>query len=418
MSETPQVPVREGGHYETEVVYEVIEGPSRRRLLAAVLIVLVLLLITATWFVTTLVRPAGLPQRVTEGGMGWVRSIYGWGDTAAELLTGPVDVAVGPDGTIWTVSGKTTLVGFDPDGTLHQLVPFERGDADGQVVSIEGIDVDDDGSIYLCDFGKNMVHVLSPDGVMELSIGIQAPTEIAVRGNRMAVASAFGIAVVTTDGELVAQWATRGNAADQVDIPHGIAWVDDDTIIVSDTHNRRVKAYSADGRLLYIAPEAMDVAPRAGVQPGMEQSADSTMTPYQLPAGMTIDAAGRAVLVDAFEFSIVAVDPETGAITSEWGEFGAEDGKLAYPTGIDYDAARDYYVVADTANNRLQIIELPGSGGGLLAKARRVLDGPLWLCSIPLLLLIIAIVLAASKRSRKRTGSETVVDASGGAQAR
>lgn len=416
MSDSPQVPVREDGHYETEVVYEVVEGPSRRRLLAAVLIVLVLLLIAATWFVTTLVRPAGVPQGVDQGGMGWVRSIYGWGDTAAELLTGPVDVAVGPDGTIWTVSGKATLVGFDPDGTLHQLVPFERGEADGQVVSIEGIDVDDDGNIYLCDFGRNMVHVLSPDGVMELSIGIQAPTEIAVRGNRMAVASAFGIAVVTTDGELVAQWATRGNAADQVDIPHGIVWVDDDTIMVSDTHNRRLKAYSADGRLLYIAPAAMEAAPPAGVQPGMEQSAESTMTPYQLPAGMTIDAAGRAVLVDAFEFSIVAVDPENGAIVSTWGEFGAEDGKFAYPTGIDYDGARDYYVVADTANNRLQIIELPDSGGGLLARARRVLDGPLWLCSIPLLLLIIAIVLAASKRSRKRSESSTTVDASGSGQ--
>lgn len=406
MNETLQPSEREGGHYETEVVYEVVEGPSRRRVLAAILIVLILLLIAATWFVSTLIQPAGAPQGVAADGMGWVRSIYGWGETSAELLAGPVDVAVAPDGTIWTVTGKTTLVGFDPDGGLHRLVPFERGEADGQVLSIEGMDVDDEGVIYLCDFGRNMVHVVSPEGVMELSIGIQAPTEIAVRGDRMAVASAFGIAVVTTDGELVAQWATRGNAADQVDIPHGIAWIDDDTIMVSDTHNRRLKAYSADGRLLYIAPAAMEVAPQAGVKSGMEQSEDSTMTPYQLPAGMTVDAAGRAVFVDAFNFAIFAVGADDGEILDRWGEFGATDGTFAYPTGIDYDSVRDYYAVADTANNRIQIVELPGSGGSFLAKQRRILDGPIWLCSIPLLLLIIAIAVAASKRRRKRKQSE------------
>jgi DNA-binding beta-propeller fold protein YncE len=411
VSEISQPSEREGGHYETEVVYEVVEGPSRRRVLAAILIVLILLLIAATMFVATLARPAGTPQGVAEDGMRWVRSIYGWGQTSAELLTGPVDVAVAPDGTIWTVSGKATLVGFDPDGGLHDLVPFERGEADGQVVSIEGIDVDEDGNIYLCDFGRNMVHIVSPEGVMELSIGIQAPTEIAVRGDRMAVASAFGIAVVTTDGELVAQWATRGNAADQVDIPHGIIWVDDDTILVSDTHNRRLKAYSADGRLLYITPAAMENAPQAGVQSGTEQSEDSTMTPYQLPAGMTLDAAGRAVLVDAFNFSIVAVGTGDGEILDTWGEFGATDGTFAYPTGIDYDGARDYYVVADTANNRIQIVELPDSGGSPLARQRRLLDGPVWLCSIPLLLLVLAVVIAASKRVRKRAKREVLADA-------
>lgn len=407
----------QGGHYETEVTYEVVEsGVSRRRVLAVVLVILMLLLSVAGVFVWNLSKPKGAPSVAESNGMRWVRSIYGWGDTSADLLQGPVDAAVAPNGTIWTVSGKTTLVGFNPDGTLERLVPFERGEEDGQVISIEGMDVGEDGTIYLADFGRNAVHEVTPQGEMTLSILVEQPSEVAVRGDRIAVAAAQGIAVFTTDGELVAQWGSRGNAADQVDIPHGIAWADDDTILVSDTHNRRVKAYFPDGRLKYVAPEAMEVAPDAGVNAGMESTED-TMTPYQLPSGMTVDGAGRVLLVDPFVFAIMAVDPATGALTDAWGDFGAADGTFAYPTGISYDAVRDYFVVADTANNRLQIVELPGSGGSALAGARRALDGPVWLCAIPLILLLIALVLWISKRRRRDEETELDADADASSEA-
>lgn len=403
-------PAPEGGHYETEVTYEVIEGGgNRRRLLAIILVILVLLLIGASYLVWSMTRPAGAPSAEQTDGLRWVRSIYAWGDKPENLLTGPVDAAVAPDGTIWTVSGKTTLVGFKPDGTLEKLVPFERGLEDGQVISIEGLDVDEDGNIYLCDYGRNFIHVVSPEGEMLLSIGVQLPSEVAVRGDRMAVAAANGIAVMTTDGELVSQWGSRGNAEDQVDIPHGIVWADDDTILVSDTHNRRIKAYSPDGRLKYIAPEGMSTAPKAGLQ-STSASEDATLTPYQLPSSMTLDNAGRVLLVDPFVFAVMHVDPATGELVEQWGEFGATDGTFAYPTGIDYDVDRDYFVVADTANNRLQIIEVPGSGGSVLAKARRTLDGPIWLCSIPLLLLVVALILWVSKR-RRRARQETEIRA-------
>lgn len=402
--ERTSAPTPEGGHFETEVTYEVIEsGPSRRRILAAILVILMILLAVAGVFVWNISRPAGAPTETAAGGMSWVRSIYGWGDLPNELLQAPVDTAVAPNGTIWTVSAKTTLVGFNPDGTLDRLVAFERGDEEGKVVSIEGMDVGDDGTIYLADFGRNAVHAVSPQGEMELSILVQQPSEVAVRGDRIAVAAAQGIAVFTTDGELVAKWGSRGNAADQVDIPHGIVWVDDETILVADTHNRRVKAYFPDGRLKYIAPAAMEVAPDAGISSGMD-SIEDTSTPYQLPSGMTLDGSGRVLLVDPFVFAIMAVDPADGALTEIWGDFGATDGTFAYPTGIDYDAERDYFVVADTANNRLQILELPGSGGSALSGATRALDGPVWLCAIPLILLLIAIILWLSKR--RRTGDE------------
>jgi len=402
-------PERTGGHYETEVVYEVVEATGRRRVLAAILVILMLLLIAVGVFVWSTSRPAGVPQPAGGDDMNWIRSIYGWGEAPSDLLRGPVDVAVAPDGTIWTVSAKRTLVGFNTDATLERIVAFPRGEGDGQVISIEGMDVGDDGNIYLCDYGRNAVHVVSPQGEMLLTIGIQTPSEVAVRGDLMAVATVNGIAVLTTEGELVSQWATRGNGPDQVDIPHGIVWVDDDTIVVADTHNRRIKGYSADGRLKYIWPEAMEVAPKVGVTSGMESLEETSVTPFQLPSGMTVDGAGRVLMVDPFVFAIMHIAPDSGELVESWGDFGSADGLFAYPTGIDYDPDRDYFVVADTANNRLQIVELPGSGGSALAGVRRTLSGPVWLCAIPLVLLVIAAALQLSERKRRRQEGQTRV---------
>ncbi len=394
------------GQYVTEVVYEEVDNGRQRKLLLAVLVVLVILFSGVGIFVWRVSQPAGLPTAETTDDFEWIRSIYGWGTSPEELLNGPVDVAVAPDGTIWTVSGKTTLVGFLPDGRAQQVFAYERGGEEGQVGSIEGLDVGDDGLIYAADYGLNVVHVISPQGEILRTIGVQLPIEVAVRGDRLAVAAGPGIAVFTTDGELVSQFGSRGNGEDQVDLPHGIVWQSDDVILVSDTQNRRIKAYSPDGRLLYVAPESMRTATRAGVM-SSEGEREAADTPYQLPSGMTLDGSGRPILVDPFNFEIYALASTDASITARWGGFGYGDGEFAYPTGIDYDAERDYFVVADTANNRLQIVGLPGSGGSALAGLRRTISGPVWLCSIPLVLLLIAVLVAVRRRAeRKRIDSQ------------
>ena len=56
---------------------------------------------------------------------------------------------------------------------------------------------------------------------------------------------------------------------------------------------------------------------------------------------------------------------------------------------------------------------LPGSGGSALSGAKRALDGPVWLCAIPLILLLIAIVLWISKRRRADDEVEVEDDESG-----
>lgn len=401
MTDAPTNTPQPAGHYETETVIEVVDDGRRRRVLAAVLVLLILLLSAVGFFVWKLARPAGIDTVAADEGFEWIRSIYAWGDKPEELLRAPVDTAITADGTIWTVSNKTTLVGFNPNGTTSKVVPFVRGGGEGQVGSIEGMDADDQGNLYLADFGLNKVHVVSAEGSITGGWGVELPVDIAVDGERVAVAAANGIGVFDLEGNLISQFASRGQAKDQVDIPHGIAWTEDGNLLVSDTHNRRVKVYSADGRVLAVFPKDMEQAVKPGLMSDESMNASEGIV-FQLPAGMSRDASGRVVLVDPFEFAVVALNPENGEETQRWGSFGYTDGKFAYPTGIDYDQSRDYYVIADTANNRLQVVRLPGSGGNaVLAGARRLLDGPIWLCAIPLLLILIAIVYGAMRRRRR-----------------
>ncbi len=410
MTDTPNpTPEAPQGRYRTEVVIEEIDNSRQRRVLSLLLVALLVLLSVVGYFVWQSTRVAGGPAKTTGvDGMQWVRSIYGWGKTPDTLLNNPTDAAVAPDGTIWTISNKTTIVGFNPNGTPKKVIAFKRGGGPGEVGSVEGLAVGEDGLIYMADFGLSEVHVMDPNGTILRSWGVQLPNDLAVKDGKVAVAAAYGIGIFDTQGKLITQWGSRGVNKEQVDLPHGIAWGKDGNLYVSDTQNKRIKAYRPDGRLIYIMPKSQEFASRqkGGSKRGMSTE-DSATSPYQLPAGMTVDAAGRVVLVDPFVFAIMAQDSKTGTLTAQWGDYGREDGMFAYPTGIDYDANRDYYVVADTTNNRLQVVRLPGSGGNAtLSGARRLFDGPVWVCIIPLILLLAAIVASVVRRRRRQAAAE------------
>jgi len=392
------------GSYVTEVVTEeVAQSGHRRIVLSVILILLIALLVGLGYYAWKMTVPTSKESIAAPEGTDWIRSIYAWGTSPATLLRSPVAVTVAPDGTIWTISNKSTLVGFSPNGTVKNVFPF----ASTKLKSIEGMDVDSDGNLYLADFGLNKIHVVNPSGKIIREWGVQLPMAVAVRGDRVAVAAAYGAAVFSADGELISKFSSRGPGPEQVDLPHGIVWTDDGRLLISDTQNRRVKLYASDGRLQGVFPKSAEQAKRPGVEASEDASASAG--PFQLPAGMTRDAAGRVLLVDPFEFAIIALDPKTGKETDRWGEYGVKDGELAYPTGIAYDRRRDYYVVADTANNRLQVIRIAGSGGNALPVAlASAIDNSYCILGLPLLLLVAAVLYGLWRRRRDKAVESNV----------
>lgn len=392
------------------------ERASRVRVaLIAALVLLMLLLAGLGVFIARVVTPVGAPTtgRAATVGMQWVRSIYGYGRGANQQFVKPVGVAVGPGGRIWgTDPNQARILGFTPQGAYSTLI--HRGPASkgaGRIFRVEGITTDADGNVYACDFGGEKVMVFGPDGAFVREWAVPLPNSVAVAGERVYVGSTYGVAVFDRRGTLQAVWGKRGKGPEDFDVVHGVAVGQDGTVYVADTQNRRVKAYTAEGALKWVWPKDRRVASPAGIVP------TATAQSIQLPMSIAVDAAGRLVVADAFSFDLVVLKPgaDGATLVARYGTNGSRDGEFLYPSGIAYDRERDWFVVADTYNDRLQIVRIVGSApSDVLPFVRRTLDGPAGYCGAPLILLLLAIAVAVFVRRRRRSQAADAEDASGG----
>lgn len=376
-----------------------------RRVLLAVLVLLILLLIGTSYFLFTVLRPAGEFASTEElGGMEWIRSIYGYGDAPNELLSSPNDVAIAPDGTIWvTDQQQSRVLGFNPDGTYSRMLEKGRRNETPEALSFPtALEVDEDGLIYIADSPQDRVVVMSPFNEIVREFTVPTPLEIAVRGDRLVVGSTAGFVIFNPEGEVVKLVGTRGKGEDQFDNVRGLAIAEDGTIYALDTYNNRLSAYDRDGNRLWIRELGRPGNQTPLTGGGSQVGTSTAEASLQLPDRLAIDGAGRLVIVDPFDFSLTVLDPENGDLIAKYGQAGIAEGQFTYPSGIDYDPSRDWFAVADTFNSRVQIVRLPDSGGAATAPVSRALSGPLRACAIPLLLILIAIVVAVVMRRRRR----------------
>jgi sugar lactone lactonase YvrE len=388
------------------VTHDDVDADDRARrtriALIAILIVLALLLAGLVAFVVAIVQPAGRPKGATElpSGLEWVKSIYGFGPNLADQLLAPTGTFVAPDGTIYgTDPQRARVLAFNPDGTFKTLLHTGPASGDpGRLHRPMTVGTDAAGDVYVCDYQNARIMVFSPAGRLLREWDVPAPTGVCVSGSRVYVTTVYGVATFSSDGKLLSTWGKRGRGPEQFDNPHGIAVGADGTVYVTDTLNARLKAYAQDGSLLWVWPADRAQAKPSGIRPGPDAG------PLQVPTGAVIDGQGRLVIMDAFAFQILVfrVDRKGAKLVARYGDAGQTDGFFMYPSDIGYDPGRDWFVVADTSNNRLQIVRIPGSASNaLLAGIRRALTDTPWLCWLPLLLLLLAGVLVAA-RSRAR----------------
>ncbi len=389
-----------------------------RRGLAAVLALLLVLLAATSLYLIGVVRPPGsedIERSARAGNLEWVRSIYGFGSTQEEQLNAPNDVAVGPEGTIWVADqARARVLGFGPDGSYETVLHRgPRGSSEDALAFPASLAVDEDGLIYIGDMMKDRVVVMSRDNEILREYYVPGPLSVDVRGDRIVAGSAAGFVIFDKQGEVVRLVGTRGQGDGQFDGVRGVAIAPDGAIFVVDQYNNRISAYDSEGERLWMRETGIP-ANRSRMAEGETSFETTAEAGLILPARIEVDGSGRLVIVDPFDFSIAVLDAEDGSLIAKHGTYGGTDGQFLYPTGIAFDPGRDWFVVADTGNSRVQIVRISGSGGSATAVVSRTLAGPLSACALPLsglVLLVALILLVRAMRSRRGSrGGEAPAD--------
>lgn len=393
-----------------------------RRILGLVLALLVLLLGMASYLLYQLVTVPGRTQSKASAatGLTWVRSIYGMSDAPADQLDGAEAAVPAADGSIWVTDGKHPLLShFTPDGRFIGTLtgPIDKPLNEGRFA------IGSDGTFYVVETIADTVRVFDASNRDRGSFGIPKPVSIAVSDDRIVVGAVSGFAILDKTGKPIKVIGSRGKGDTQFDYAHGVAIARDGTIYVVDSYNNRLSAYTRDGKRLWIVrtgrsgnSASVPVPNGALAVPKTTDSKITEKDQMQLPLGMTIDGAGRIVVVDMFDCSLNVFNPKDGSFIGKYGDAGAEDGSFFYPVSVGYDSQRDWFTVADSLNNRVEIVRLPGSAGGnqAVASVNRTLSGPLRACLLPFLVLLLALIAwlvtrAARKRRALAAGSPAAV---------
>lgn len=243
----------------------------------------------------------------------------------------PMDIALGPDNTIYVVNRSYES---RSDGTRINL--FILGD---------------EGEEYVTEFGG---YGEGPGQfIWPMSIALDSDTNVYVSDEYL-----HRITVFDRDGNYVGHWGVHGSGDGELDRPAGLA-IRDDVLYVVDSRNHRVQKFTLDGR--YISQFG-----GLGSGPGE----------FNTPWGICLDQEDNIFVADWRNDRIQSFSkdgewlasfgqPGTGGDTSIAREHGGirvvprPVGLFNRPTGVAVDKDGDIYV-ADWLNNRVQVLTPEG----------------------------------------------------------
>lgn len=253
----------------------------------------------------------------------FVRS-FGKDPLTPGVVSGPIGVAFGPDGTAWVTDAVLHRVqGFGPDGTLR-AVWGRKGSEPGQLLRPTGVAVSADGLVHVVDSGNARVQVFDaagryvggwggpgsedgrfgirerfdPPGPIGIAIGPDGTVHVADPLNHR-------VQSFSPAGRHLASLSAAGEAG-AFRYPFGVALSPDgDTLYVADSGNGRVLALGLDGGMRSVVATRGDAAASLRVPSDVATDADGNV--------WVVDLLRRLVLVfrpDGTPVMILAVETE------------------------------------------------------------------------------------------------------------
>ena len=225
-------------------------------------------------------------------------------------FSGPVSVALGPDGLLHVASRANPN---QPEAVRVTRCTIEGdyvgefcgwGEAPGQFIWVTGIAFGPGGNLYLSDENTHRI-------------------------------SRF-----TTEGDFLGCWGEYGSHPGQLNRPSGLAFAPDGTLLVTDSLNHRIQRFTGDGDPLAAWGEY-------GNGPGQ----------FDMPWGLAVDGDGHVYVSDWRNNRVQKFDPYGSHITTFDGKNGGDG--FSRPTGLTVDAEGRIYV-CDWWNDRVQVLDETG----------------------------------------------------------
>lgn len=145
----------------------------------------------------------------------------------------------------------------------------------------------------------------------------------------------------TADGRFLQAWGGGGIIPGKFEEPVGIDIDPQGNIYVADTWNRRIQKFNSDFTPLL----QWEVA-------GWE-SESVVNKPY-----LTVDKLGRVYVSDPESYRIIAYDSNSGEVQVTWGQYGQDLASFQLPVGVAVDGEGNL-LVADSDNNRIMKFVVP-----------------------------------------------------------
>lgn len=273
-------------------------------------------------------KPAGVPRL----------------DRSIDGVARPLGVAVSPEGRVYVTEGggARRIRAFDANGAEDSS--FTPPDSAARSWMPMYAAVSPTGDLYVTDGGQRTVHVLAPDGSFLRDLappdGSWSPLGIAFAPDgRLLItdvtAGSHRVLVFDTNDALVRQFGAEGAGDGEFSFPNAVAVDGQGRVYVSDSNNRRVQVFSADGTFLS----------RIGA-PAIRLAA---------PRGIAVDGEDRLFLVDTVTGAVSVFD--VSGSPKPLFEFGDAPGiavTTSYPNGLALGPGGEIYVT-DREGDRVQV---------------------------------------------------------------
>ena len=282
------------------------------------------------------------------------------GPATSAKLSGPRGLAIGPDGTLYIADeGANRIRHVKANGDIETVAGGgspadglgDGGPATAARLSLPtGIAVSPAGVIYIADRGHQRVRIVgtsghittvagdgnagsSGDGEVAATARLRNPTAVALAADGELFISDTGngkVRRVAPDGQ-ISTVAGGGSPADGVGdggpataarlAPAGLATAPDDTVVVVDTANSRVRSIQPGGTILSVAGGSLD---------GHTEGLPATGSVLTQPAGVAVSPDGATFVSDRATEQVKRVRPLLGGFSDSDILIASEDGDEIY----------------------------------------------------------------------------------------